>query len=73
MITVTLEDVKKEDNYPCLKVASSGIVVLFVKASTGTVVKSPFTSGGQSIGAYSCKWDETGFDLLVSKLVLENS
>lgn len=62
---------EKKTEYPCLKIADGGLVVLFTRPEQGTVLKvDDFPS--LKIGEYSSSWDEKSFTLFTDKLELSN-
>lgn len=63
---------KKEKliEYPCLKIAKSGCVVLFTSHGNGVVVHFP--NQPYSIGVTKDSWDMPSFEILLGKVILSN-
>ena len=59
--------------YPCLKISkTSGVVVLFTKAHTGTAVHVPNSSYFTQLGDGSLTWFEDNFETLRGTITLSN-
>lgn len=70
MISVKVCNKDKEVGYPCLKISSNGIIVLFISKNTGTLLEKGETKS--NVGEYSTCWSEFCFKPLESPITLEN-
>lgn len=61
----------KTEKYPCLKIYSNDMVVLFLDKGEGLVVH-PGNSNDYNIGDYRVTWDEEEFELLTGTITLKN-
>lgn len=61
--------VEGEIEYPSLRIASSGCVVLFYAPQKGSVVHFP---GESNLGHYKDTWQMESFELLQGKITLSN-
>lgn len=68
-VEVIKEEKKTEREYPYLAKAMSGLVVLFSKPNTGTVL-SP--DSAWNVGEYNKFWKESNFTPLEGKVILQN-
>lgn len=68
-----IKEKQKEQKYPCLKQAKEiGVVVLFFKKDTGTVVHVPISGSHFKLGDCIYEWDESVFSKFNGEITLKN-
>lgn len=73
-INVTLGEVKTQEvkPFPKLMKSADGLIVLFTKAITGTVIYAP-TSNTEPLGHHSTTWNPDAFTDYNEPITLQNA
>ena len=67
----TTVDEKEREEYPCLKIASDGDIVLFNNPECGMLIRKGHGEADKNL-YFSKTWDETMFSRFIGSVTLEN-